>query len=129
MMKSSISLACVAVLCSAIAVACGGAEPEDLGERDVAQNETATDSVDTNSNGDAEGEPSDVASGEGADQEVDYGTCVGWDNGGRHCLANCGSGWEFVGAYPNIQYGGCQDAAWFYCGNRPYYGACWGWGQ
>ena len=57
--------------------------------------------------------------------------CVGWENGGRFCLADClgDNIYEKVGEYPNIDYGACTSRADTFCRNR--WGtsvdhACWG---
>lgn len=131
MTKSLKILVCLAISCSAAAAACGSAEPGDLDDRSVAQDDNAIGLTESNLKGGAATELSDVAPGEDTGEEPDGATCVGWDNGARHCLAHCGAGWEYVGAYPNIQHGECTNSGVKYCNNsgRGFYDACWGWGS
>lgn len=73
--------------------------------------------------------------GDGRTVSAQAYVCVGWDNGARYCLVDChldpwGDGvYEYVGSYPSIGFGDCNNAAYNYCARN--YGhsarrACWG---
>ena len=55
--------------------------------------------------------------------------CPGWTGGGRYCLANCQDmGWQYVGAFPDIPFGQCENRARDFCrffGKR-HLNQCWG---
>jgi hypothetical protein len=128
MRKSFISglMLCVAV---ALTTGCGVEQGEEGLEPTAGASEASAQAPDENL-----GDVEQAVCGPGA-----HAICMGWDAGGRRCLANC-SGvnyWQDTGyAYSGsglsacwyIDHGQCGDTAWNFCfrQGRTLEGACWG---